>query len=338
MASTRKNRSGRPNAIDQSRMSFGDHLEELRSRLIRALLGIGVGMGIAMFFASDIISLLCQPLVLALAMEGLNPRLYQEQVPQLFLNYLQTSVMAGLIIASPWVLYQIWKFVSAGLYEHEQKAVRVFGPASLGLFLLGASFVYFIVLPFGLRFFVQFNRIFPAPSLEFRTPLQDWLYGEEPQAEVVPATPPRLPTLAAPPPYAPEMEGSAWIDASTGQLQYYHQGKLRAVAPTSESLVQPWYNLGDYLSFSLTLMIVFGIGFQMPLVILFLSGTGIVPVASMRRARKPMILIVFILAAILTPPDVISQVMLAIPMWGLFELGMVLGRRAELRRARNTDA
>jgi len=319
------------------RMSFGDHLEELRRRILLALVGVAIAIVAAIFFSKEVISILCQPLVLALAMEGLNPRLYQEQVPQLFLAYLQVSMLTGVILASPWVAYQIWKFVGAGLFPHERRWVKLFGPSSLGLFLMGGAFVYFIMLPFGLQFFLTFNRGFQPPSIEFRTPIQQLIYRgqDKPESEAAPGQPAllALPTLSEPPNYAEGMDGVAWIDATTGQLRYYHKGKVKAVPPISDSLVQPWFNLTDYLKFSVVLMFVFGLGFQTPLVIMFLAQTGLVRTATMARRRRVVILILFIAAAVLTPPDVISQIFLALPMWGLFEIGLVLGRRAERKRA-----
>ncbi len=331
--------SRRPGAVDQTRMSFGDHLEELRHRMLLSLAGLGGGLAVALFFADDIIALLCQPLLVALAMEGLNPRVYQEQVQGLFINYLQAGLLAGLIIASPWVFYQLWKFVAAGLYRHERRFVKTFAPASLGLFLLGAAFVYFFVLPLGLRFFVEFNRIIEPPSLRFQTPVQRFIYRDADgppattQADAADTALPVLPVLDAPPPADSTPDGVVWIDRVTGQVQYYHRGKVKSLPPTARSMVEPWFNLADYLKFALVLMFVFGLGFQMPLVILFLARTGIVTTDRMRRARRGVVMTLVILAAVFTPPDVISQILLGGCMYALFELGLLLGRRAERRNA-----
>jgi sec-independent protein translocase protein TatC len=321
----------------QGRMSFGDHLEELRRRVFFALLGIAAAIVVCIFFAKQIILLLCRPVVLALSEFGYPPTLYQVEVQQLFLTYLQVSMLSGLILASPWVLYQVWSFVASGLYRHEKKFARVFGPASLGLFLLGAAFAYLLVMPFAMRFFVSFNAGFAIPQIEPTTPMERFIYGRTDQGtttddEAAPRLTPRV--LAEPPPVPQAGQPSElWIDAHTRALKTWIDGQVVTYPPPQQSAVTPIYSVGRYIRLTVVMMLVFGIGFQTPLVIMFLARTGIVPTSAMAGKRRVVILVLFIVAMIITPPDVVSQILLAIPMWGLFELGLVLGRRMEKKAA-----
>jgi Tat protein translocase TatC len=323
---------------DQSRMSFGDHLEELRRRIIYSLLGLVVGVVICLFFTDWVVTFLCQPLVVALTMAGQNPRLYQEQVAQLFLNYMTMAIVGGVILASPWISYQLWKFIGAGLYERERKVVKYYGGASLGLFLVGAAFMYLVVMPFAMKYFVEFSQGFKVPDTKFLTPIQRLLYRDRLAAPAEgPATSQadrvQLPILEDPPPVQP---GRVWIDRISGQLRYYGaDGQMRTETPVSSSLVMPLFNLAEFLQFTVAMMAVFGLGVQTPLVILFLVRMHIVSVKALRAKRRLVIMLVTILAAFLSPsPDVVSMLLLAVPMWGLFELGILLGVFVERGRAK----
>ncbi|MCG3177915.1 MAG: Sec-independent protein translocase protein TatC [Phycisphaerae bacterium] len=317
-------------------MSFGDHLEELRRRVILSLLGIAVAVVVCVFFAPTIIGFLCRPILLALNEGGYPPTLYQDEVSQLFVAYLQVAALAGVIIASPWVFYQVWLFVSAGLYEHERRFVRVYGPVSLGLFLLGAVFAYFVVMPFAMRFFVVFNNQFSLPGdVRPAGPIERLVYSDEERRPTTTAPAPsplELPVLDEDPPPPAGGRSTIWMDHRTHQVRCYVDGEVRTLARASPSMVTPIFAIGEYMKFTIVLMFVFGIGFQTPLVIMFVARIGLLSTQAMASKRRVVILLVFILAAILTPPDVISQIALAIPMWGLFELGLVLGRHAEKKR------
>ena len=166
--------------------------------------------------------------------------------------FLMVCMVSGLVIASPWVFYQLWAFVAAGLYRHERHYVKKFLPFSLGLFLAGVFLCFFGVLPVTLTFLLQFNM---------------WL----------------------------------------------------GIAPT--------LRLSDWMSFATILPLVFGVCFQTPLVMLFLERIGIFTCDDYRAKRKFAILIMVVIGAVLTPgPDVFSQCMLAVPMILLYELGIYMVR------------
>jgi sec-independent protein translocase protein TatC len=166
--------------------------------------------------------------------------------------------MAGLILSSPWVFYQIWMFVAAGLYAHEKKYVHTAVPFSAALFVAGALFFLLVVAKLTLGFLIMFNEDLLGARSSF--------------------------------------------------------------------------TFADYISFVTMLMLVFGIAFQTPIAIFFLNRTGLVSIQSLRSSRKFVILGIVIVAAMATPPDVISQITLAIPLYLLFELGILISVFSERRR------
>jgi sec-independent protein translocase protein TatC len=317
-------------------MSLGDHLEELRARLILAILGLVVGTIICFFFGGRIISFIEMPYndiierhsrskaevrvpeklkevqaasVYLLEAFVANTRkalktdpnapnidsdavtfvqkIYVETLKQLahdpnyikiagnaqysaeehgliatapadpFVAYMKITFISGLIISSPWVFYQLWMFVAAGLYENERKYVRTAVPFSTALFVIGALFFLFVIAPICLGFFLRFGEMIGVTSF--------WTFQK-------------------------------------------------------------------YISFVTMLMLVFGLAFQTPIAIFVLNRTGLVPIKSMKAARKYVIIAVFVIAAFATPPDVISQIALAIPLWFLFELGIFISVFSERRR------
>lgn len=263
---------------DPKLMTFGEHLEELRRRLILALVGLLIAFAVCFFgFGGPLFRLLWRPMGMVLrdlqagSADGAAPlttRPIMTSPPAAFLVRLKVGFVAGFVVASPWVLYQMWAFVSAGLYRHERRYVYVLAPFSLGFFAAGVLFCYFVLMPYGYRFLVG-------------------------------------------------------------------QGLGMGA--------QPLIAVGEYFSFSLGLMLVLGLAFQLPLVMMFLSKTGIVSIAAFRRRRRYAILAMMIAAAVFTPPDVVTQLFLAGPLIGLYEMGILLsrlrlwGRPAEGRRRRGAD-
>ncbi len=319
-----------------STMSLGDHLEELRTRMIRALAGLGIGLIIGLILGRSIIGIMEGPyndatatLLFTTELElqsdldngiiskdlqqefkdkgvPLSPDFTVKQKGYLFsrnrwlitgdpgkdkysvknekgklnvykliplqviavaagfISYVKIGLIAGLIFSSPWVFYQIWMFVAAGLYPHEKRYVNLATPFSAGLFVTGALFFLLVVAPLTVKFLVKFNQ----RILDVRS-----------------------------------------------QFTFQH-----------------------YISFVSQLMLVFGIAFQTPIAILFLTKTGLVSIESLRRSRKFVFAAVFIVAAMATPPDVISQVTLALPLYVLFELGILLSRLSRRKeKARNSE-
>ena len=330
---------------DAARMSFGEHLEELRKRLIRGLLGLVVGTIISLVFARDVLEILYAPLLAVLYAHGHRPSLMSLDPSGPFMAFLKMGVLCGLILSLPWMAYQGWMFVSAGLYKHERRFAGLFGPVSAALFAAGVLFMYFVVLPIVMNFFVGFNERFSLPELG-RGGLTGLLLGGSGAATTQPAeaSPPledwfQVPVVAEDPIEPPP--GTIWVNAVERQLKVQTSDELWTV-PLEKSrtggAVRSEIGLKFYISFVLTRALAFGIAFELPVAVVFLAMTGIVTTAVMARSRRYVIFSIFIATAILTPPDVISQILLAVPMIALFESGLLVARIIERRRETDETA
>jgi len=229
--------------LSDERLPLTDHLEELRWRIIKSLLAIGIGFVCSYAFSKQIFNFLVSPLIKVMPEDS---HLIYTSLPEAFLTYLKVSFFAGVVVAIPVIFYQLWKFVVPGLFEKEKKYMLPFVISASVFFLLGASFAFYIVFPFGFRFFLGFST--------------DHIYA--------------LPTLR------------------------------------------------EYLTLVTKLLLAFGLTFELPVIVFFLAKMGIVNYHMLSRKRKYAILIVVIMAAILTPPDVISQVLLALPLMALYEVSI----------------
>jgi len=226
-------------------MSLGDHLDELRSRLLLAILGIVICTFISLWFSRYLIIFLQKPYTNLMGDKALQALSLTEG----FVSYVKIALIAGLVISSPWVFYHIWMFVAAGLYEHERRYVHIAVPFSAVLFIGGALFFLFLVAPISIGWLIKVND---------------------------------------------------WLGLNTN------------------------ITFKNYITFVTSLMLVFGVAFQTPTAIFFLNRSGLVSISALRGARKYVILAIVIIAAMATPPDVVSQITLAIPMYMLYELGIVL--------------
>jgi len=227
--------------------TFISHLVELRDRLLRALIAVGVVFVCLFPFASELYDLLATPMMRALP-EG--AKMIATGVVAPFLIPVKVAAMVAFAVALPYVLYQAWAFVAPGLYAHEKRLVMPLVVASSVLFFVGVAFCYFFV--FGVVF--------------------DFVYKIAP--------------------------------------------KSISVAPDIE----------NYFSFVITLFLAFGVTFEVPIVVLILVRMGVVSVQQLTHIRPYFIVGAFVVAAIVTPPDVISQLLLAIPMCLLYEVGIAAAR------------
>jgi sec-independent protein translocase protein TatC len=148
-----------------ARMSFFEHLVELRKRLINSLLAIGLGMVLGLSVSSRVISFVVQPMIIALRAHHLEDRLYYPSPATPITLYINLGFYIGIVIAMPFVLYQIWLFVAPGLYRHERRAVVGFVASSMFLFLCGMAFGYYIMLPQVLNFLIGFANHLPLKPL-----------------------------------------------------------------------------------------------------------------------------------------------------------------------------
>ncbi|MDK2920778.1 MAG: sec-independent protein translocase protein TatC [Desulfonauticus sp.] len=224
-------------------MTFTEHLEELRQRLVRCIIAIVVGFLGSYAFSKEVFNLLMQPLVRVLPP---NSTLIFTSLPEAFFTYLKVSLVTGIFAVSPYIFYQLWQFIAPGLYENERKYLLPIAFFSGIFFIIGALFGYFIVFPFGFQFFMGF----------------------------------------------------------------------------ATELIRPMPTLREYFSFCVKLLFAFGLIFELPLFIFFLARLGMVTSSGLRKKRKYAILIAFVVSAILTPPDVVTQTLMAGPLIILYELGV----------------
>jgi sec-independent protein translocase protein TatC len=227
----------------EKEMTFTEHLEELRQRLIRCVIAAVIGFVGCYPFSEKLFELLMQPLVKALPPDS---TLIFTSLPEAFFTYLKVSFVAGLFAVSPFIFYQLWRFIAPGLYDSEKRYILPIAFFSAIFFVIGALFGYFIVFPFGFQFFMGFATDF----------------------------------------------------------------------------IRPMPSVREYLSFSIKLLFAFGVIFELPLFIFFLARLGMVTAKGLRKKRKYAILIAFIVSAILTPPDVVTQILMSGPLIILYELGI----------------
>jgi len=235
--------------------TFISHLVELRDRLLRSLIAIGI-VFIALFLypgSGPIFDFLAAPLMQALP-EG--AKMIATGVITPFMVPVKVTALMALLVVLPYVLYQAWAFVAPGLYAHEKRLVLPLVIASTGLFVAGMAFCYYFV----------FGKVFAF---------------------------------------------------------------INSFAPQS---ITPAPDIEAYFSFVLTMFLAFGVTFEIPVVVVVLARAGIVSVEQMKAARPYVIVGAFVIAAIVTPPDVLSQLLLAIPMCLLYELGLLFARFMGRRR------
>jgi sec-independent protein translocase protein TatC len=243
---------------EDNKMSLTEHLIELRKRLTRSLIIVGIGFGFCYYFKDIIFTIVTKPLTQVLPK---NSYLIYTGLTHAFFTYMKLAFFASLIITSPFILYQIWKFISPALHSHEKKMVIPFVFFSTLLFISGVSFGYFVALPPAFEFFVSFNN------------------------------------------------------------QY----------------LQAMISFSDYLSLFVTFLLGFGVSFELPVFMFFLAKLGIVNAKMLSKQRRYAVLVIFIVAAILTPsPDALSQMLMAIPLMFLYEVSIFIARFVEKKKA-NTE-
>lgn len=227
-------------------MGFLEHLEELRTRIVRSLIAVAVGFGASWGFRERIYAIMQKPIMDALKANGLPEKLVYLNPTEPFNLYLKISALAGLFLTSPFVLYQVWGFIAPGLYRREKKYVVPFMVSTIALFTAGGYFGYRIVYPRALTFLIEFG----------------------------------------------------------------HQ-------------MQPMITVNEYTQLFLSIVLGMGLIFEMPILIFFLALMGIVSPAFLWKNSRYAIMVIFIIAAIVTPtPDMVNMCIFAAPMLGLYFLSI----------------
>ena len=221
--------------IDNGSMSITEHLEELRSRIIKSLLAVAAGSGVAYFFLDEITKFLTAPV----------GKLYYMKPGEAFFTYLKIDIVAGFLIALPIIFFHVWKFFLPALTRSERTVLGLLVPASVILFFSGLAFSFFLILPLAMKFFMGF---------------------------------------------------------STDDLQ-------------------TMFSFQNYFDFVITFMLPFGFIFELPLVVIVLAQLGMLTSEFLGKYRRIIFFLSFIIGALITPPDVISQISLALPVILLYEVG-----------------
>jgi sec-independent protein translocase protein TatC len=229
-------------------MGFLDHLEELRRRILYSIIAVALGFFACWGYAEKIYEIMQRPIMVALRHNGLSEKLVYLNPTEPFNLYIKVGAMAGLFVASPFVLYQVWLFISPGLYRHEKRYVMPFMFSTVALFLAGGYFGYKLVYPQALEFLIGYGKQF-----------------------------------------------------------------------------QPMITIGEYTDLFLTIIIGMGVIFEMPILVFFLSLMGIVSAGWMWRNLRYSILVIFIIAAIVTPTtDILNMCIFAAPMVALYVLSITI--------------
>jgi sec-independent protein translocase protein TatC len=238
------------NTREEEKMSLTSHLEELKTRLIRVLIVVGSGFGVCYMFKEWSFRVITKPLVDVMPAQS---SLIFTGLPEAFFIHMKIAFFASLLITAPYTLFEIWRFVSPGLYRNEKKYVFPFIFFSSLLFGSGVLFGYFVALPPAFAFFVSFSSDALKPMISFR----------------------------------------------------------------------------EYLDLTMKFLLAFGLCFEMPVFMFFLAKLGVVNAKMLSKQRRYAILIIFIVAAILTPsPDALSQILMAIPLMFLYEVSIFVAKFA----------
>ena len=294
-------------------MPFGAHLDELRVRLIKALV-VPVALALAVFMAaSHVRGFLVRPLMAALAAEGQPTNLQVLSPTESLMVDLQISIWTAIVVSLPWILWQLWKFVAPGLYSHERRFARFLVPLSSILAIAGLTGLY-LAMPYLLRVLISFGNEEPRTVLA--------------AAADAPPGGPAIPVLDADPPSA--RAGEMWVVRRDSQVRIAIEsgdGKLEVhTIPTHvEGSLAQQYRLQEYVDFLLFFAVAIAVAFQMPVAVLLLGWVGIIDTRRLRAHRKHALFACAIIAAVISPTvDAFSMVALMVPLYLLYELGIVL--------------
>ncbi len=300
---------------DAAIMSFGDHLDDLRKRVFFAIVGVIPIFIVAFAFGRPLLQMLLDPARNQLTKAGQGSQLLATGMFETFGAVMQIALIVTILFGSPWLLYQLWLFISPGLYKHERKIVHLLIPFSALLTVLSMLFLYFIILPVILAFFIGFGA---NVSGELRVPT-----APVPNEVVFPM----IPVLQADPP--DPTPGMMWINQALLQQRVcvgVENGKpiIRVINLTSDIGIAQQYRISEYIKTILNMGIAFGIAFQTPVVVVMLGWIGILNPQLMTRYRKHAVAISLILGALMTPADPLSMMLLATPLYLLYELGLFI--------------
>ena len=302
-------------------MPLGEHLEELRKHLLLAILGLVPFLIVSFIFGRRVLEFLTVPVRKALIEAGLQPKLQATSPVEVFASYMKVAILMTILAGSWWILIQLWRFVSPGLYRQERRFVYVLVPMSFTLTIVGTAFMYYVMLPVVLAFFINFGSTLGIGDVT----------AAPTTAEVSPeilATIPSIPVLDGDLPN-PEV-GQKWFNSRLMQERIciaIDSDGVPLIAGTfyeGISGISQDYRLTEYIKLVLTFALGFAVGFQMPVVVLLLGWAGLIDRKAMAGYRRYIIMGCCVVGAFLTPADPVSMLLLAGPLYLLFELGLIL--------------
>ena len=264
----------RPDEIDDSSAPLIEHLAELRTRLIWSALAFIAAMVVCYMVWQPIYNFLTQPICHALNERGQNCQLQIIKLQEGFFTAINISFFGGFVLAFPVIGYQLWRFIAPGLYRSEKAAFMPFLLASPIMFLIGASFAYYVILPMAYDFFLSFQQ-------------------------------------------APVVATNDEVTQTGNVVGIAFQGSMQ-----------------EYLGLTQKFLLAFGLSFQLPVALTLMGKAGLVSSEGLASVRRYAIVVILVMAAIVTPPDVISQTVLFVVIYGLYEISIQLVARIERKRDR----
>lgn len=264
---------------DDQAMPLIEHLAELRTRIIRSVLALLVGVVASFAFAEPALDFIMQPIADVLRSRGEDPRLIFTAPQEKLFVLFRIAILMGLAVSFPIIAYQLWRFVAPGLYRNEKGAFLPFVIASPAMFILGAAFAHFVVTPLAMDFFISFSDV--------------------------------IPTLTA------MLSGGPAEAVADEQLTTVFLGSVK-----------------ETLDLSLKFIFAFGICFQLPILLTLMGMSGLVSSEGLKAVRKYAVVGILVVAALVTPPDVITQVILFSVVYALYEISIWLVWAVERKRAK----
>jgi len=340
-------------------MPFGDHLEDLRRRLLFALLGIVPLFVAALAVGEPLMRLLFEPVLRAQLKSGNPAQLQNTGQFEYFGSYVKVSITVTIIVGLPWVFFQAWKFVAPGLYAHEKRFAYTLLPMSVVLSAVGLVFMYKVMLPVVLKFFLAFNASVPgiespvvaraivaeAPGMpsfdgdpKDPQPGQMWFNRYLNQVRFAVATLPPAEAEALPedqaddvktaeePPTKPSVDESKPGSPETSPVVQESIAIWSISATRGDQLLRQEFRVSEYIATIFDFALAFAIAFQAPVAVLLLGWAGIIDPATMSKYRRHAIMACTVIGALLTPADPVSIFLLAVPLYLLYELGLAMLR------------